>query len=154
MVSHHLHRILLRNKSWRRKNKKGRCWRRAARGRPRGSSAFLTSADVTSFQPSIPGYGERRKIGASIPSPSLRRTPTPPITPRKAGTIWKFGHPAADLGRSKVLFGKNKKLAKLFELSGLEQDEAFLFVRSEGSISLPRLRVPEQVPGVKNGNKG
>lgn len=58
------------------------------------------------------------------------------------------------LGRSEVLFGNNKKVVKLFELPGLEQDEVFVFVRSKGSIFLPRLRVPEQVSGVKNGNKG
>lgn len=52
-------------------------------GRPRGSSTFLTSADVIYFQPSIPGYGERRKIGVSVPSPSPHRTPMLPITPPK-----------------------------------------------------------------------
>lgn len=125
------------------------------RGRPRGSSTFLTSADVIYFQPSIPGYGERRKIGVSVPSPSPHRTPMLPITPpQKAGAAWKFGHPVPDLGRSEVLFGNNKKVVKLFELPGLEQDEVFVFVRSKGSIFLPRLRVPEQVSGVKMAIKG
>lgn len=125
------------------------------RGRPRGSSAFLTSAaDVTYFQPSILGYGERRNIGPSILSPSMRRIPTPPITSQKIGSAWEFGHPAANLGTNKALFGNNKKAAELLESPGLEQDEAFLFVRSEGSISLPRPPVPERFPGVKMAIKG
>lgn len=133
---------------------KGRCWRRAVRGRPQGSSASVTSADVIYFHPSIPGYGERRKIGVSIPSPAPHRIPTLPITPQRAGGAWKFGHPAGNLGRGKASFGNNKKPGKLSELPGLEQGEAFLFVRSKGNISLPRLPVPEQVPAVKMAIKG
>lgn len=108
------------------------------RGRPQGSSASLTSADVRYFQPSIPGYGERRKNGTSHPI-SL------PVPCRDAAhhplesclEIWascsRFRH-------KRGLFGNNKTRVKLFGPPG--QVEAFLFVKgafpSRGCQCQPR----------------
>lgn len=78
------------------------------RGPPRDSSALLTSAHVICFQLSIPGYREKRKMSTGIPSPALRHTLMLLITPLQTGSVWKFGHPTASLGTSKVLFGNNK----------------------------------------------
>lgn len=65
-------------------------------GRPRGSSAFLTSADVISFQPSNPRSGGKEE--------NLSEHPTSRPTPYSATAhcslkSWKFGHPVAKSGQ-------------------------------------------------------
>lgn len=104
MVSPHLHRMLLRNRSCWQENKREMSLRGGKKGglrrggRPGGPPPRLRGADVIPFP---------RKSGVSVPFPSHPHGDAahrPPAHPR-AGKAWKFGHPPSRLGTKSRFLG-------------------------------------------------